>query len=142
VSYKPNVGVVSVTLEADDTTLAPPPAANALPVAHAARRFAAFSHLFNYVLLALGLENLTSGDRKTILKLDLIGSTSASVQQGIAAPGDAPPGRTDMLVRAMGITCVQDLSDRDHTVWEVKEPTTQTVNMVVRAEELPNPPAL
>ena len=47
-----------------------------------------------------------------------------------------------MLARAMGITCVEDLPDRDHTVWEVKEPTTQTVNMVVRAEELPNPPAL
>ena len=69
--YKPNVGVVSVTLEADSTTLAPPPAATALPVAHAAHRFAAFSHLFNYLLLALGLENLTSGDRKTILKWDL-----------------------------------------------------------------------
>ena len=64
--YTPNVGAVSVALEADGTTLAPPPAANVLPVAHAAHRFAAFSHLFNYLLLALGLENLTSGDRKTM----------------------------------------------------------------------------
>jgi len=34
------------------------------------------------------------------------------------------PGRTDMLVRAMGITRAEVLSDRDHTVWEVKEPAT------------------
>jgi len=34
------------------------------------------------------------------------------------------PGRTDMLARAMGITRVDHLPDRDHTVWEVKEPTT------------------
>jgi len=27
-----------------------------------------------------------------------------------------------MLVRAMGITHVEDLPDRDHTVWEIKEP--------------------
>jgi len=27
-----------------------------------------------------------------------------------------------MLARAMGITRVEDLPDRDHTVWEVKEP--------------------
>ena len=95
-SYKPNVGAVSVALEADGTTLAPPPAANALPVAHAAHRFAAFCHLFNYLLLALGLENLTSGDRKTILKWDLIGSTSASVQQGIAARVKTGTGTKDI----------------------------------------------
>jgi len=29
-----------------------------------------------------------------------------------------------MLARAMGITRVEDLPDRDHTVWEVKEPVT------------------
>jgi len=34
------------------------------------------------------------------------------------------PGRTDTLARAMGITRVVDLPDRDHTVWEVKEPAT------------------
>jgi len=34
------------------------------------------------------------------------------------------PGRTDMLARAMGITCVEDLPDPDHMVWEVKEPAT------------------
>ena len=34
------------------------------------------------------------------------------------------PGRTDMLARAMDITRVEDLPDRDHTVWEVKEPAT------------------
>ena len=34
------------------------------------------------------------------------------------------PSRTDMLARAMGITRVEDLPDRDHTVWEVKEPAT------------------
>jgi len=34
------------------------------------------------------------------------------------------PGRTGMLARAMGITRVEDLPDRDHTVWEVKEPAT------------------
>jgi len=54
------------------------------------------------------------------------------------------PGRTDMLARAMGITYVEDLPDRDHTVWEVKEPDTAkmpTVAPVVRAEKLPNPPA-
>ena len=34
------------------------------------------------------------------------------------------PGRTDMLTRAMGITRVEDLPDRGHTVWEVKEPAT------------------
>jgi len=34
------------------------------------------------------------------------------------------PGRTDMLARAMGITCVENLPDRDHTVWEVEEPDT------------------
>jgi len=34
------------------------------------------------------------------------------------------PGRTDMLTRAMGITCVEDLPDRDYTVWAVKEPAT------------------
>jgi len=27
------------------------------------------------------------------------------------------PGRTDMLARAMGITCVEDLPDHDHMVW-------------------------
>jgi len=27
------------------------------------------------------------------------------------------PGRTDMLAHAMGITRVEDLPDRDHTVW-------------------------
>jgi len=79
VGYKPNVGVVSVTLETDDTTLAPPEVLNTLSVAHTAHRFAVFSHLFNYLLLALGLENLTYGDRKTILKWDLIGATSVSV---------------------------------------------------------------
>jgi len=55
------------------------------------------------------------------------------------------PGRTDMLARAMGITHVEDLPDRDRTVWEVKEPATTKQNMVspvVGAEELPNPPAL
>jgi len=34
------------------------------------------------------------------------------------------PVRTNMLARAMGITCVEDLPDRDHTVWEVKELAT------------------
>jgi len=34
------------------------------------------------------------------------------------------PDRTDMLARAMGITSVEDLPDRDHTVWEVKEQAT------------------
>ena len=29
-----------------------------------------------------------------------------------------------MLARAMGITHVEDLPDRDHTVWEIKEPAT------------------
>jgi len=76
VGYKPTDGAVSVAL-ADGTTLAPAPAANALPVAHAADRFAALSHLFNYLLLALGLENLTSGDRKTNLMWHL--SEMASV---------------------------------------------------------------
>ena len=36
------------------------------------------------------------------------------------------PGRTDMMARAMGITRAEDLSDRDHTVREVKEPATNT----------------
>ena len=26
------------------------------------------------------------------------------------------------MARAMGITCVEDLPDRDHTVWEFKKP--------------------
>jgi len=33
-----------------------------------------------------------------------------------AVPG-LPRGRTDMLARTMGITRVEDLPDRDHTVW-------------------------
>jgi len=34
------------------------------------------------------------------------------------------PGRTEILERAVGITRVEDLPDRNHTVWEVKEPAT------------------
>jgi len=34
------------------------------------------------------------------------------------------PGRKDILSCAMGIIRVEDLPDRDHTVWEVKEPAT------------------
>jgi len=34
------------------------------------------------------------------------------------------PAVPNMLACVMGITCVEDLPDRDHTVWEVKEPAT------------------
>ena len=41
------------------------------------------------------------------------------------------PGRTDMLARAMGITRVKDLPNCDHTVWEVQEPDTVKVMLLL-----------
>jgi len=41
------------------------------------------------------------------------------------------PDRTDMLARAMGITRVKDLPNCDHTVWEVQEPDTVKVMLLL-----------
>jgi len=50
-----------------------------------------------------------------------VNHSKAASQERTPANLSAVP---DMLARAMGITCVEDLPDRDHTVWEVKEPAT------------------
>jgi len=85
VSWKQNVGALAVALDATGTAVVPPPAPTAFPGDHGAHGSAALSHLFNHLLLCMGLENLTSGDRTHDLTWSLIGTTSASVQQGIAA---------------------------------------------------------
>jgi len=46
------------------------------------------------------------------------------VNHSAAASQERTPAKLHMLARAMGVTCVEDLSDRDHTVWEVKGPAT------------------
>jgi len=55
-------------------------------------------------------------------KPQYIGVTGAHASE--AAHRARTTGRTDMLARAMGITPVEDLPYRDHTVWEVQEPGT------------------
>jgi len=52
-------------------------------------------------------------------------STEASQKRSSEAASLAwAPGRTDMLARAMGITCVEDLPDHNHMLWEVKQAAT------------------
>jgi len=83
-----------------------------------------------------------SFNKHSICQSQYSGVTGAHASE--AARRARAPGRTDTLARAMGITCVEDLPDRDYTVWEVKEPATAKLPtwLPVRAEELPNPPAL
>ena len=50
-----------------------------------------------------------------------VNHSKAASQERTPANLSAVP---DMLARAMGITCVEDLPDPDHMVWEVKEPAT------------------
>ena len=45
-------------------------------------------------------------------------------QRGRPLPPQLPRGETDMRARTIGITRVEDLPDRDHTVWQIKEPAT------------------
>jgi len=51
-------------------------------------------------------------------------SASGERQRGRSPHSQLPRGETDLLARTIGITRVEDLPDRDHMVWQIKEPAT------------------